>query len=58
MCGPGKAEMVQQHVQCDLGLQFRALVDGQGHQALAQDILGDLGQFMADKDRARQRGRP
>ena len=43
MHSPGQTEMVQQHANGELRLKFGALVDGQGHQPFAQNLMGELG---------------
>ncbi len=40
------AEVLQQSLDCPLSLQFRRLVDGQGHDLLAQQDDAGLGQYV------------
>lgn len=47
---PCEVAVVQQHVNGELCLQFRALVDGQGHDAFAQRFPGKRRQLVPDED--------
>ena len=52
MSCPGKAEMIQQDIYGELRLEFRALVDRQRHDAVAQNLMGEFGQLMPDEYRS------
>lgn len=46
-----EAKVVQENLDCVLGLELWALIDGKGHDPILQGVPGEVRQFMSDEDR-------